>query len=120
MSKKIIICDDEALILDVLALALTNDKTDVIATTKNMEIMPLIDAVRPDLLLTDLQMPKVSGDTIVREIRNSEKFSQLPVIIMSASSLGEQAARDCGADGFLAKPFDLDDLYFLVDKLLRA
>jgi len=67
----------------------------------------------------EIDMPWLSGDDIVRELRKSEKHADLPVILMSTKSHGKQIASDCGADAFLSKPFELDDLFLLVDKLSR-
>lgn len=118
MKKKIVICDDEVSILDVLSIALADDNIEVIPTSKSNELFSLIDTNKPDLLIIDLQMPWLPGDQVVRELKSSEKHKQLPVIMVSASGKGEKAAAECGADAFLAKPFELDDLYQLVGKVI--
>lgn len=118
MKKKIVICDDEVLILDVLSIALADDNVEVFSTSKSKEIFSLIENTKPDLLIIDLQMPWLSGDEVVRELKSSEQHKKLPVIMVSASGKGEKAAADCGADAFLAKPFELDDLYQIVGKVI--
>ncbi|WP_294349623.1 PleD family two-component system response regulator [Sphingobacterium sp.] len=119
MKKKIVICDDDVLILNVLELALKNELSDVYPVIKSRELLAIVDEVCPDILILDIDMPWLSGDDIVRELRNSEKQADLPVILMSVKLQGKQIASECGADAFLSKPFELDDLFLLVDKLSR-
>ncbi len=118
MKKKIVICDDEVLILDVLSLALEDENTEIIQTTKSTDLFSIINVNKPDLLIIDLQMPWQAGDQIVRELKNSKNHNQLPVIMVSASLKGEKAAAECRADAFLAKPFNLEDLYRVVKKVM--
>lgn len=117
MKRKIIICEDDTLILDVLELALVNENQEVIPVAHSPRLMSTIDEKQPDLLIVDLQMPSLTGDEIVRQLKASQKYSSIKVIMMSASLQGKAIAADCGADAFLAKPFELDELEFLVDKL---
>lgn len=117
MKRKIIICEDDTLILDVLELALANENQEVIPVAHSLRLMSTIDEKQPDLLIVDLQMPSLTGDEIVRQLKASEKYSSIKVIMMSASLQGKAIAADCGADAFLAKPFELDELENLVDKL---
>lgn len=118
MKKKIMICDDQVIILELLSHVLADDNIEVIQTSKSTELLSLIDNTEPDLLIIDFQMPNLTGDQIVRELKRSEKYKQLPVIMVSASVSGEMVALECGADAFLAKPFDLKDLYLLVEKIM--
>ncbi|WP_312788940.1 response regulator [Sphingobacterium sp.] len=118
MKKKIVICDDDVLILEVLNMALMSENNEIILTTDSKGLIALIDQVEPNLLLLDLQMPWMQGDDIVRELRSSERYNRLRIIMMSASTQGKLTAESCGADAFLSKPFELDDLFFLVRKMM--
>ncbi|WP_286895184.1 MULTISPECIES: response regulator [Sphingobacterium] len=117
MIKKIVVCDDETFILNVLELALKNEFREVYLVSKSRELIASVEEIEPDIILLDIEMPWLSGDDILRELRSSEKNRNIPVIMMSASSRGKQIASESGADAFLAKPFELDDLLLLVDKL---
>lgn len=117
MKRKIIVCDDDALILDVIALALVNDNNDVITVSQSRKLLTIIDEKEPDLLIVDLQMPWLTGDELIRKLKRSEKYNPIKVIMMSASLKGKALADACGADAFLAKPFGLDELEYLIDKL---
>ena len=92
----------------------------MISTSKSTELIALIEITQPDLLIIDLQMPALTGDKVVAELKTTQQYSHLPIIMMSASGRGERVAAECGADAFLPKPFDLNDLYDLVDKVISA
>jgi len=120
MKKKIVVCDDDATIRNVLELALKNEFSEVYLVSKSRELIASVEEIDPDIILLDIEMPWLSGGDILRELRSSEKHQNIPVIMMSSSSRGKQIASECGADAFLAKPFELDDLLLLVDKLGQA
>ncbi|QMV71147.1 response regulator [Sphingobacterium paramultivorum] len=88
------------------------------STSKSTELIPLINSTQPDLLIIDLQMPWLTGDEVVRELKTAQQHRHLPIIMMPASGKGQRVASGWGADAFLAKPFDLVDLYPLVEKVM--
>lgn len=115
-NKKIMVCDDDQGILDVLQMLLETEDFTVCT-----EIANLIDKIvshKPDLLLLDLWMPILSGDQILKTIRQTEEIQHLPVVVLSASVDGSDIASDAGADAFVAKPFDIDDLIIKIRGLL--
>lgn len=111
------------MILDVLSTALMDVNTemdvntDIMLTSDSSTLNKLIQQIHPNLVIIDYEMPLGRGDAIVRQLRRSEKYYQLPIILMSVYTKGREIAIDCGADGFLNKPFDLDDLYTVVTTL---
>ncbi|WP_426791316.1 response regulator [Sphingobacterium sp. WOUb80] len=119
MKMKIVVCDDETVILNVLELALKNEFREVYLVSKSRELIASVEEIEPDIILLDIEMPWLSGGDILRELRNSKKHRNIPVIMMSASSRGKQIASESGADAFLAKPFELEDLFLLVDKMAK-
>jgi len=83
--KKIMICDDDQGILDVLQMMLEIEGYTVFVESNSTNLMSEMKIFEPDLLLMDLWMPVLSGDQILKTIRTSDEFSILPVIILSAS-----------------------------------
>lgn len=71
-----------------------------------------------ELLLLDLHMPKISGFDVIRELRSSAETERMKILVMSAESMpvADPSAR-VGADGFLLKPFAVDELYEAVERL---
>jgi CheY-like chemotaxis protein len=74
----------------------------------------------PDLILTDLLMPRMGGDEAVRRLRASPETRDIPVVLMSASHDLVQRAAELGVAGYLSKPFDLDDLLNVVRRALAT
>ncbi|MEJ5090747.1 response regulator [Sphingobacterium faecium] len=117
-SKKIMICDDDQGILDVLQMLLELEGYEVLPQLNSIHVIKEIMIHSPDILLLDLWMPVLSGDQILKAIRNTPEIKQLPVIVLSASGDGHKIAMEVGADGFIAKPFDLDDIMLKINSLL--
>ena len=74
------------------------------------------DAVQPDLILLDLNLPKKSGQEVLKEIKKDEKLGRIPVIILTSSKSEEdmQAMFDLHADAYINKPIDVDHLIKVV------
>jgi len=119
ITKKILICDDDEGILDVLELILEETGHTIIPEISSLNVKTLIDKHDPDLVILDLWMPVLSGDQILKMIRKNSEHKDLPVIIVSASRDGEKIAIEAGATAFVAKPFDYDNLLSLVGELMN-
>ncbi|CAD7797760.1 Response regulator MprA [Chryseobacterium aquaeductus] len=117
-NKKIMVCDDDQGILDVLQMLLESEGYDVITEINSTNLIKEIKSQIPDLLLLDLWMPVLSGDQVLKTIRATEEFENLPVIVLSASVDGSIIADDAGATDFVPKPFDMDDLIGKIKSLL--
>ena len=117
-NKKIMVCDDDQGILDVLQMLLESEGYDVITEINSTNLIKEIRSQIPDLLLLDLWMPVLSGDQVLKTIRATEEFENLPVIVLSASVDGSIIAGDAGATDFVPKPFDMDDLIGKIKSLL--
>lgn len=74
----------------------------------------------PDLILLDVMMPCISGDETARSLNQLPETSDIPIVLMSATDDVAQRARRLGAAGYLAKPFDLDDLLRVVARTLDS
>ncbi|QEC80579.1 response regulator [Mucilaginibacter ginsenosidivorax] len=119
-NKTILICDDDEGILDMLELILEETGYRIIPVKNSLHIYEEIEKENPDLILLDLWMPVLSGDQVLRTLRKNPETKSLPVIVISASREGEKIANDAGADLFLAKPFDLDNLVTTVQEIIAA
>ncbi|WP_025146556.1 response regulator [Pedobacter jeongneungensis] len=117
-NKKILICDDDEGILDVLELILEETGHTVIPEQNSLNVRSILDKHSPDLVILDLWMPVLSGDQLLSMIRNSPSYSNLPVIIISASTDGQEIAMNHRASAFIAKPFDYENLISVVNKFL--
>jgi DNA-binding response OmpR family regulator len=117
-NKKIMVCDDDQGILDVLQMLLESEGFDVITEINSTNLIKEMKINLPDLLLLDLWMPVLSGDQVLKTLRTTQEFEHLPVIVLSASVDGSSIANGAGATDFVPKPFDMDDLIIKIRGLL--
>jgi CheY-like chemotaxis protein len=103
----ILVVDDEAPIRELLAWILRDLGYHVQEAINGREAIELASANRPDLVISDVMMPVMGGTELCRWVK-SELEPAPPVILIS--SVGGHVARGSGADGFVRKPFDLDEL----------
>ncbi|MFD1770371.1 response regulator [Sphingobacterium suaedae] len=118
MKKKIFICDDDLGIVDMLELILEFTDADTISEGNSIHAFDRLLETKPNMLIVDLWMPVVSGDQLIRRIRSTDALRDLYIICISASRDGEKIAQEAGADLFLAKPFDMDDIIRAVEGAL--
>ena len=118
--RRILIVDDERSILDVLAILLTGEGYAAQTAPDGHIALELIAATRPDLLITDVMMPRLDGWTLLAAVR--EHTPTLPVIVMSAvdPKAGRGDVLSVDHTIFLRKPFDIDTLLTSVDRLIGS
>jgi CheY-like chemotaxis protein len=113
--KTILLADDDPAILDVMS-AILEDAGYRVETSSNGEVR--LDGELPDLYLLDLWMSVKDGRDTCKEIKKGTKTKHIPVIIVSANKDIEKIALESGADAFLAKPFEMDELLSLIAKYI--
>lgn len=74
--------------------------------------------IRPDLIITDINMPHMDGLEFLGHVRGSEKWRDIPTIVMSGLLTDRPSALDAGADGFIVKPFKYQELDALMKRVL--
>ena len=113
---KILIIDDEKSILTLLREALTNFGYDVAVAEDGQEGIQKFENGRFDLVITDMKMPRMNGDMVVRHIRNSNR-RLTPIIGCSGTPW---VFEDCDFDMVLAKPFHLKELGNAIENLIAG
>lgn len=116
--KKILIADDDEAICDSLRLFLEERGYSVHATNE-LVMEQNIDNDCPDLILLDIRMSGQDGRDICRKIKNNQKTRHIPVIMISASQELISTVKDAGADDFIPKPFELDELVGKINSYLQ-
>ncbi|MEI8238170.1 MAG: response regulator transcription factor [Actinomycetota bacterium] len=119
MSGRILIADDDRAIREALTRALTLEGYDVVQATDGAAALSLIESSQPDVAVLDVMMPNVDGLTVCRVLRAER--NRLPVLMLTArtETPDRVAGLDAGADDYLPKPFDLDELLARLRALLR-
>jgi DNA-binding response OmpR family regulator len=103
---KIIIAEDDELMLKTIQLRLRKDGHDVVCCNNGLEALEQIEQLRPDLIISDIMMPFVTGLEIVGTVKQSYS-PEIPIIILSGMGQEEVVleAFQLGADDFITKPF---------------
>ena len=119
---RIMLVDDSQDLLDFLQEALTGEFGEIITATGGKKARSLISGGKlPDIIVSDVNMPDGDGYRLCAELKGSEKYSHIPIVLLTARG-EEQSLSDsykAGADAFMAKPFEVDTLLELIKGLLR-
>jgi len=111
MSTQVLVLDDNPAIVDSIEMMMEFEGLSVSKFYKGSDMLNVLNTQsRPDVILMDMWLSGEDGRDICRQIRTDENLHDLPVIIMSASRGLGQTALDAGANDFIAKPFDMDDM----------
>lgn len=113
-ARRVLVVDDDSSIRAFVGQALRDEGYDVRQAANGSEALDALARSRPDLILLDVRMPGVDGWQVLDELR-SAAGPQTPVVVMTASYTGQDRALQSGAQGYLAKPFELSDLLECVD-----
>ncbi len=113
MSKKILIADDDPGIGDMLQMMLEEAGYDV-EIQEDGHAVQQMQRPFPDLLFLDIRLSGTDGRSICRYLKSQETTHTLPIILLSADKSIRKIAKEAGADGFLAKPFEMDEMLALV------
>jgi two-component system KDP operon response regulator KdpE len=115
---RLLVVDDEIRILKFLKSNLRALGYEVVTASNGLEALKQFHANHPDLILLDILMPKMSGFDVLKEIRG---FSTVPVIFLSAkgNELDKIAGLDMGADDYMPKPFNPDELVSRIEAVMR-
>ena len=118
--KKILIIEDDELIIKILKFILNKEGYQLSVVMDGLSAVERIHSINPDMVITDLMLPYKSGLEVIRFVK--ENFEKKPIIVLS--SLGEEEhsvseAFKLGADDFIAKPFNPNELVLRVKRLLN-
>src|SRR5579885_2877423 len=113
-ARCILVVDDDPEIRRFIEAALGDAGYAVRLAANGSEALAAVEAHHPDLILLDVRMPGVDGWQVLDALR-SAAGAQTPVVVMTASFTGQDQALRSGAQGYLAKPFELSDLLECVD-----
>ncbi|PPB79536.1 response regulator receiver domain-containing protein [Albidovulum inexpectatum] len=118
--RRILVVEDEDNIAMALDYVLTREGYEHDRVANGADAMPKIRETRPDLVLLDVMLPEVSGYEICQNIRMDPSLKDTKVLMMTArgSAMERRKGLALGADGFIAKPFELKELREEVRRLL--
>lgn len=115
----VLVVDDDDGIRNALTALLEDEGYRVLSAGNGLEALSVCGTGLPSLIVLDLMMPKMDGVTFMQVLRRGHP-SVPPVLVLSASQKAPEQVKQMGVEGYLAKPFDLDDLLDAVGRLVRA
>ena len=115
----ILVCDDDPSLRE-LVRAVLGPSYRFVEAADGIEALTLARELRPDLIVLDVMLPALSGIEVLEALRQDDELRSLRVIVITAWSHAEVDAHVAGADRFVSKPFDPDDLSAAVEELLAS
>jgi CheY-like chemotaxis protein len=119
MPKTILIVEDNPDSRDMLVILLKLEGFLPLIAEDGQDAINKTKQVLPDLILTDLHMPKVTGFEMIKELRRFPKLSDIPVVVLSADGDKSAEARRAGVSYYMTKPISFDRLVRTLKKLLN-
>lgn len=119
---RIILAEDDEIVAEIIRDTLMAAGHGVGVLPTGVQALAVIRARMPDLVILDCNMPELSGLLVLREMRNTAKLAQIPVLILTGrrSEKDEEIAMYEGANDYMRKPFDPDELVFRVEVLVQT
>ncbi len=118
-SKKIWIIDDDPGILEVIDIILKEEGYSTKAICNGSTVFEELRKETPRLILLDVLMSGIDGREISRDLKKDKRTRDIPVIIMTADMQIEEKAKEAQADGYLQKPFNIDEILTVLTSHLR-
>ena len=112
----ILVVEDEQPVRELLGMMLEDAGHRVLQAAHGRHGLELAQQERPDLVIADIMMPVLGGVELCHHLKADSETQPIPIILMSAA--GERLARGAGAEAFISKPFDLDEMEALVERWL--
>ena len=118
--KKVLVVDDEIHIVHVVAIKLRNNDYEVISADNGAEAFELACSEKPDIIVTDFQMPVMTGLELVEKVRQCDQTKDIPVILLTARNFAieEQQEEDLQISQCLSKPFSPKELLENIEDIL--
>lgn len=120
MPKRILTIDDSKTIRDMLRMTLVSAGFEVLQAVDGQDGVEVMDRETVDLVITDINMPRMNGYEVVRHLRGIPAHKSLPILVLTTESDTDKKnlAREAGATGWMVKPFDPDRLLETVRKVI--
>jgi len=120
VAHKLLLADDSITIQKVIELILAEEEFEIKSANNGEEALALITTYRPDIILADIEMPKMNGYQLCDKIKQNPSTSNIPVILLTGAfePLDEELAKHVKADDFIIKPFESQDLISKINAAL--
>jgi DNA-binding response OmpR family regulator len=119
--RKILIVDDDPDIVEILRLSFPEDRYKVIEAYDGIKAVKKVYEEKPDAIILDILLPEMNGYQVARLLKNQKEYKDIPIVILSAKTqkVDKFWAFQAGADHYITKPFDPNEVVNTIKKLLR-
>ena len=119
-NTKILVVEDDESLRNLLIDALGIAGFDVVAYPSGESVSNKISSIKPDLIVSDIMMPGITGLELIEKVHQQAQFKQIPFIFLSALASKEDQNKGiiAGAKGYITKPFKASELLALIRELL--
>lgn len=118
-SIRILLVEDNESLMEMMEFVFQHEGYHFKCVSVIDNIIPLLDEYKPQLVMLDYLLPKVNGGELCSQIKQHPDYSQIPVILYSAFTKELISISEYGCDAFIEKPFDLNELLKMINKLLE-
>ena len=120
--KRVLVVDDDPLLVKLVQTALAAEGLEVIAASNGAEALLAVDSQHPDLIVLDVAMPVLDGFETLRALRAKPETASLPVIMLTARRSDTDVVKgwSSGADLYITKPFEVRELVLATKRLLEV
>jgi len=121
MSRQILTVDDSPSMRMLLRAALTEQGFTVFEAEDGVDALQKLETLTPDLVITDINMPRMDGFGLIEALRTGHACAGLPILVLTTEASDEKKARarNAGATGWIVKPFDRDKLGAAIRRVLH-
>lgn len=119
MTKTILTVDDSRMMREMLLMVLQGAGFNVVQAEDGAEGLEVLARADPDIIITDINMPKMDGYGFIEGVRSNADYRATPILVLSTESSAEKKnrAREAGATGWIVKPFQADTLLDVVRRV---
>ncbi len=120
MARKLLLADDSITIQKVVELVLAEEDFDIKSVSNGEDALNVLESFGPDIVLADIEMPKVNGYQLCDRVKKNPSFTHVPVILLAGAfePIDEELAREVGADDSVIKPFESQELISKINAAL--
>lgn len=120
MANTILVVDDSSTVRKFVSVSLSMQGFQVVTACDGMDALEKLPAQKIDLVITDLNMPNMDGFELIKSLRESTAYKELPIVILTSlsDSLSKKRSVELGVHSFLKKPFSLEKVQYEVAKYI--
>jgi CheY-like chemotaxis protein len=119
MKGYILVIDDDSAILEVLKIILEDNDYMVKTLSDGSKIQEALSERKPDMILLDIWLSGMDGQEIATKLKQEESTKKIPIVMISANNEGKKISKKAKIEGFIAKPFEIEDILDIVKKFIN-